>query len=238
MRAQYPNCEILLFSVQAATLDLLKGARAQGYDFRLLQKPVHPSEFLSEIGQLFTGLLQSLPLAENRRIYSLVQRNPRPRSANPSRQIIMQHRRAHWPASQDALLSPSMATTLGIRSFAAGISRSSSCRSMTRRSVLPSCESRSWSEFRIPRFLCPPQSARSVSLRQLTQFCEACVCTCDYRPDSSVHEKPSARKPRFSRSVPSARSPGPGAFVHRTARSYLRTTQFVPSVEALLHNAG
>jgi CheY-like chemotaxis protein len=51
MRAQYPNCKILLFSGQAATSDLLEGARAQGYDFRLLQKPVFPSEFLSEIGQ-------------------------------------------------------------------------------------------------------------------------------------------------------------------------------------------
>jgi DNA-binding response OmpR family regulator len=62
MRAQYPNCMILLFSGQAATLDLLEGARAQGYDFRLLQKPVHPSEFLSEIGQLSTKTSQSLPL--------------------------------------------------------------------------------------------------------------------------------------------------------------------------------
>jgi DNA-binding NtrC family response regulator len=52
MRAQYPKCKILLFSGQATTLDLLEGARAQGYGFRLLQKPVHPSEFLSEIGQL------------------------------------------------------------------------------------------------------------------------------------------------------------------------------------------
>jgi CheY-like chemotaxis protein len=65
MRAQYPNCKILLFSGQAATLDLLEGARAQGYDFRLLQKPVHPSEFLFEIGQLSTGLLQALPLAQS-----------------------------------------------------------------------------------------------------------------------------------------------------------------------------
>ena len=65
MRAQYPNCKILLFSGQAATLDLLEGARAQGYDFRLLQKPVHPSEFLFEVGQLSTGLLQFVPLAES-----------------------------------------------------------------------------------------------------------------------------------------------------------------------------
>jgi DNA-binding NtrC family response regulator len=65
MRAQYPNCKVLLFSGQAATSDLLENARAQGYDFRLLQKPVHPSEFLFEIGQLSTGLLQTLPLAES-----------------------------------------------------------------------------------------------------------------------------------------------------------------------------
>jgi DNA-binding NtrC family response regulator len=65
MRAQYPNCKILLFSGQAATSDLLESARAQGYDFRLLQKPVHPSKFLFEIGQLSTGLLQALPLGES-----------------------------------------------------------------------------------------------------------------------------------------------------------------------------
>ena len=52
MRAQYPNCKILLFSGQAATLDLLEGAHARGYDFRILQKPVFPSDLLSETGQL------------------------------------------------------------------------------------------------------------------------------------------------------------------------------------------
>jgi CheY-like chemotaxis protein len=65
MRAQYPNSKILLFSGQAAALDLLEGARAQGYDFRLLQKPVFPSELLYEIGQLSPELLQALPLAES-----------------------------------------------------------------------------------------------------------------------------------------------------------------------------
>jgi DNA-binding NtrC family response regulator len=64
MRAQYPNCKILLFSGQAGTSDLLEHARAQGYDFRLLQKPVHPSEFLYEI-ELSTGFSQALPLAES-----------------------------------------------------------------------------------------------------------------------------------------------------------------------------
>ena len=52
MRAQYPKCKILLFSGQAATLDLLEDARAQGHDFHLLQKPVHPTELLAEIGTL------------------------------------------------------------------------------------------------------------------------------------------------------------------------------------------
>jgi DNA-binding NtrC family response regulator len=65
MRAQHPNWKILLFSGQAGTSDLLESARARGYDFRLLQKPIHPTEFLFEIGQLSTGLLQSLPLAES-----------------------------------------------------------------------------------------------------------------------------------------------------------------------------
>jgi DNA-binding NtrC family response regulator len=54
MRAQYPKCKILLFSGQAATLDLLEDARIQGHDFHLLQKPVHPSEMLATIGTLAT----------------------------------------------------------------------------------------------------------------------------------------------------------------------------------------
>jgi DNA-binding NtrC family response regulator len=52
--AQYPDCKILLFSGQAAALDLLEDARHQGYDFQLLQKPIHPSDMLSRIGALVT----------------------------------------------------------------------------------------------------------------------------------------------------------------------------------------
>jgi CheY-like chemotaxis protein len=52
MRARYPECKILLFSGQAATLDLLENARAQGHDFHLLLKPVHPSELLAKMGRL------------------------------------------------------------------------------------------------------------------------------------------------------------------------------------------
>ena len=52
MRGQYPTCKILLFSGQAGTMDLLENARGQGHNFRLLQKPVHPSVMLSMIGEL------------------------------------------------------------------------------------------------------------------------------------------------------------------------------------------
>jgi DNA-binding NtrC family response regulator len=54
MKAQYPECKILLFSGQAATMDLLEDARNQGHSFQLLEKPVHPSVMLSSIGALAT----------------------------------------------------------------------------------------------------------------------------------------------------------------------------------------
>ena len=44
-----PSCKILLFSGQAATADLLESARAQGHDFEILAKPVHPSELLAKL---------------------------------------------------------------------------------------------------------------------------------------------------------------------------------------------
>jgi|SRR6516225_1664595 CheY-like chemotaxis protein len=44
-----PACKILLFSGQAATADLLENARAQGHDFEILAKPVHPSELLAKL---------------------------------------------------------------------------------------------------------------------------------------------------------------------------------------------
>jgi DNA-binding response OmpR family regulator len=52
MRAQHPKCKIMLFSGQAASLDLLENARAQGHDFHFLLKPVHPSALLAEMGTL------------------------------------------------------------------------------------------------------------------------------------------------------------------------------------------
>jgi CheY-like chemotaxis protein len=52
MKAQYPECKILLFSGRAATRDLLKDSRDRGHDFQLLEKPVHPSAMLSKVGEL------------------------------------------------------------------------------------------------------------------------------------------------------------------------------------------
>jgi CheY-like chemotaxis protein len=52
MRLQHPECQVLLFSGQAVTTDLLQDARARGYDFLLLQKPVHPADLLKLIGHL------------------------------------------------------------------------------------------------------------------------------------------------------------------------------------------
>jgi FixJ family two-component response regulator len=49
LRERCPNCKVLLFSGQAATAGMLDDARANGHDFELLLKPVHPSDLLREI---------------------------------------------------------------------------------------------------------------------------------------------------------------------------------------------
>ena len=49
VREILPACKILLFSGQAATANLLETARAQGHDFEILAKPVHPQELLAKL---------------------------------------------------------------------------------------------------------------------------------------------------------------------------------------------
>jgi CheY-like chemotaxis protein len=49
IREFLPGCKILLFSGQAATADLLENARAQGHEFEILAKPVHPQDLLAKI---------------------------------------------------------------------------------------------------------------------------------------------------------------------------------------------
>jgi DNA-binding response OmpR family regulator len=48
-KEECPTCKVLLFSGQAQTIDLLEAARAQGHDFQLLTKPVHPTDLLARI---------------------------------------------------------------------------------------------------------------------------------------------------------------------------------------------
>ena len=49
LRALLPKIKILLFSGQAATADLLEKARAHGYEFEILAKPVHPTDLLAKL---------------------------------------------------------------------------------------------------------------------------------------------------------------------------------------------
>jgi CheY-like chemotaxis protein len=49
IREFLPACKILLFSGQAATADLLENARAQGHEFEILAKPVHPQDLLAKL---------------------------------------------------------------------------------------------------------------------------------------------------------------------------------------------
>ena len=85
MKAQYPECKILLFSGQAATEDLLKEARSQGHIFPLLQKPVHPSVILSRIGALAAESRRDCSRASLRQVSAL--------RVKPSRRILRMPRR-------------------------------------------------------------------------------------------------------------------------------------------------
>jgi DNA-binding NtrC family response regulator len=44
-----PECKVLLFSGQLATVSLLDAVRAKGYNFELLSKPVHPADLMAKI---------------------------------------------------------------------------------------------------------------------------------------------------------------------------------------------
>ena len=49
IRRFLPECKILLFSGQAATANLLETARAQGHEFEILAKPIHPQDLLAKL---------------------------------------------------------------------------------------------------------------------------------------------------------------------------------------------
>lgn len=44
-----PKCRIILFSGQAASVDLLAKARAEGYSFEVLAKPINPEKLLEKL---------------------------------------------------------------------------------------------------------------------------------------------------------------------------------------------
>jgi CheY-like chemotaxis protein len=44
-----PNCRIILFSGQTASIDLLAKARAEGYIFEVLPKPINPEVLLEKL---------------------------------------------------------------------------------------------------------------------------------------------------------------------------------------------
>jgi DNA-binding NtrC family response regulator len=52
MKAQYPMCKILLLSGHAQAALLVKSARLRGHHFRILAKPIFPTDLLIEIRKI------------------------------------------------------------------------------------------------------------------------------------------------------------------------------------------
>jgi CheY-like chemotaxis protein len=49
IRELFPCTRVVLFSGQSATVEILARARARGYDFELLPKPIHPTKLLRHL---------------------------------------------------------------------------------------------------------------------------------------------------------------------------------------------
>ena len=49
-----PGCKVLFISGTAVYSDLLGDARAKGFNFEVLQKPVPPAELLTRISQILS----------------------------------------------------------------------------------------------------------------------------------------------------------------------------------------
>lgn len=52
IRKFLPDTRIVLFSGQAATVEILARARARGYHFELLAKPLHPTQLIKHLQEL------------------------------------------------------------------------------------------------------------------------------------------------------------------------------------------
>ena len=53
LQQTHPQCKVLLFSGQAATSVLLEEARAQGHSFEVISKPLHPTDLLQHVENVF-----------------------------------------------------------------------------------------------------------------------------------------------------------------------------------------
>lgn len=51
LKNKIPQCRILLFSGQAATADLLERARAEGHEFAIVSKPIHPKDLIRRVSE-------------------------------------------------------------------------------------------------------------------------------------------------------------------------------------------
>lgn len=49
IREHCPDTRIILFSGQAATVEILARARERGYNFELLPKPIHPTQLIKHL---------------------------------------------------------------------------------------------------------------------------------------------------------------------------------------------
>ena len=52
IRELCPSTKILLFSGQAGTTTILEAARAEGHEFEMLPKPIHPEQLLKKLSTL------------------------------------------------------------------------------------------------------------------------------------------------------------------------------------------
>jgi DNA-binding response OmpR family regulator len=54
-----PQCQIILFSGQASTVDLLEQARQKGLDWEVWQKPLHPTTLVERLNAIRSKLDQA-----------------------------------------------------------------------------------------------------------------------------------------------------------------------------------
>ncbi len=52
IRKSYPACQVLLFSGNADTQELLEAAQVEGHSFEILAKPVPPPQMLAKVASL------------------------------------------------------------------------------------------------------------------------------------------------------------------------------------------